>query len=218
MSFINASFSEASFARHVIFTSSAFRDELKERLCRRNPIHGVQTINLFLSRWRLQRAFYHREGVGETGCSGIDLADIFPLWTCLIPAYKVGEEEVRPLTLADLKGIKPEYLANIVVNRWKKSAESQNSYELLTMSPTEIERIDRDPNKEQFKDRLEPEDLMLSDVMATSAAALSTHMGKYDYSIKGLSRLHTVLQLEMGATMISDVKSVKRESFTMRVS
>ena len=144
------------------------------------------------------------------------MPDIFPLWTCLTPAYKV-EEETRPLTLADLEGIKPEYLANIVVNGWKKSAASRNSYELLTMSPTEIERIDRDPNKEQFKGILEPEDLKLSDVMATSAAALSTHMGKYDYSIKGLSRLHTVLQLEMGATMISDFKSIKRERFTMRV-
>ena len=113
--------------------------------------------------------------------------------------------------------MKPEYLANIVVNRWKKSEASQNSYELLTMSPTEIERIDRDPNKEQFKGRLEPEDLKLSDVMATSAAALSTHMGKYDNTVKGLTRLYTILGLEMGATMISDVKSVRRERFTLRV-
>ncbi|KAL9981897.1 hypothetical protein ACROYT_G010660 [Oculina patagonica] len=169
------------------------------------------------NRWRLQRAFYHRKGLGLSGCSGIELHDVCTLWTCLTLANKAGEEEARPLTLADLKNMKPEYLANIVVNRWKKSEASQNSYELLTMSPTEIERIDRDPDKEQFKGKLEPEDIKLSDAMATSAAALSTHMGKYDRSVKGLTRLHTILGLEMGATMISDVKSVKREGCTLRI-
>ncbi|KAL9981893.1 hypothetical protein ACROYT_G010656 [Oculina patagonica] len=169
------------------------------------------------NRWRLQRAFYHRKGLGPTGCSGIELQDVCPLWTCLSLANKAGEDKTRPLTLADLKNMKPEYLANIVVNRWKKSEASQHSYELLTMSPTEIERIDRDPDKEQFKGRLDPEVVKLSDAMATSAAALSTRMGKYDQSVKELSRLHTILGLEMGATMISDVKSVKRESCMMRI-
>ncbi|XP_078355309.1 uncharacterized protein LOC144639920 [Oculina patagonica] len=169
------------------------------------------------NRWRLQRAFYHPEGLGATGCSGIDFRDICPLWTCLTSTNQGSGQERKPLTLADLKGIKPEYLANIVVNRWKKSKSSQHSYELLTMSPTEIERIDRDPSKEQFKGKLEPEDVKLSDAMATSAAALSTHMGQYDRSVKELTRLHTILGLEMGATMISDVKSIKRESFTMRL-
>ena len=184
-------------------------------VCAENALHGVHSIDLSLSRWRLQRAFYHREGLGATGCSGIGLQDVCVLWTCLTPA--ADEEEARPLTLADLKGMKPEYLANIVVNRWKKSQTSKYSYELLTMSPAEIERIDRDPNKEQFKGRLEPEDVRLSDAMATSAAALSTHMGKYDYTVEGLTRLHTILGFEMGATMLSDIKSVKRESFTSRV-
>ena len=141
------------------------------------------------------------------------------MWLCprLTQTDRGTEREARALTLADLEGMKPEYLANIVVNRWKKTESSQNSYELLTMSPTGIERMDRDPNKEQFEGRLEPEDVKLSDAMATSAAALSTHMGKYDQTAEGLTRLHTILGLEMGATMISDVKSVKRESFTLRV-
>lgn len=136
---------------------------------------------------------------------------------CLTQTDRGTEQEARALTLADLEGMKPEYLANIVVNRWKKTESSQNSYELLTMSPTGIERMDRDPNKEQLKGRLEAEDVKLSDAMATSAAALSAHMGKYDQTFEGLTRLHTILGLEMGATMISDVKSVKRESFTLRV-
>ena len=159
------------------------------------------------------------EDLDATECSEIDLKDVCPLCKSLTPANEVAEEKARPLTLADLEGMKPEYLANIVVNGWKKSEASQNSFELLTMSPKKIERIDRDPDleKEQFKGRLEPEDLKLSDVMATSAAALSTHMGKYDNTIKGLTRLHTILGLEMGATMISDVKSLKKERFTLRV-
>ncbi|XP_078363488.1 uncharacterized protein LOC144647573 [Oculina patagonica] len=169
------------------------------------------------NRWRLQRAFYHRQGVGPTGCAGIGLQDTFALWTCLSSTNQGIPEEEKPLTLADLKGMKPEYLANIVVNRWKKSKLSQHSYELLTMSPTGIERIDRDPNNKQFKGKLEPEDVKLSDAMATSAAALSTHMGKYDYTVKGLTRLHTILGLEMGATTISDIKSVRRESCTLRI-
>ena len=85
------------------------------------------------------------------------------------------------------------------------------------MSPTGIERFDRDPNKKQFEGRLEPEDVMLSDAMATSAAALSTHMGKYDQSITGLTRLYTILDLEMGATMVTNVKSLKQEFLSFKV-
>ena len=123
----------------------------------------------------------------------------------------------KPLTLADLKGMKPEYLSNIVVNRWR-SHEGQKKYSLLTMSPSGIERLDRDPSKKQFEGKLEPEDVMLSDAMATSAAALATRMGKYDHAIEGLSRLHTIIGFQMGATMISDMKAVKNESLALNVS
>ena len=121
------------------------------------------------------------------------------------------------MTLADLKGMKPEYLSNMVVNRWKKSDKCKDSYELLTMSPTGIERLDREPREKQFKGKLEPKDIMLSDAMATSAAALSTHMGKYDRSIDGLTRLKTIVGLEMGAMMISDVQSLKKENVLTKV-
>ena len=109
------------------------------------------------------------------------------------------------------------YLCNTVVNRWK-SHDNCKKYELLIMSSEGIERLDRDPSKKQFEGKLEPEDVMLSDAMVTSAAALSTRMGKYDRSIEGLSRLHTVLGLNMGATTISDMKSVKRERLALNAS
>jgi len=86
------------------------------------------------------------------------------------------------------------------------------------MSPTGIERLDRKAHgKDPFEGKLVPQDIKLSDAMATSAAALSTHMGKYDNSVEGLTRLHTILGLEMGATMISDIHSVQKESLPRKV-
>ena len=99
--------------------------------------------------------------------------------------------------------MKPEYISNIVVNRWKNNEKDKTNYTLLTMSPSGIQRFDQ-CGKGQFKGKLEPEDIMLSEAMATSAAALSKHMGKYEESVEGLTRLHTILGLHMGATMISD--------------
>lgn len=125
---------------------------------------------------------------------------------------------VKSLNLADLKGMRPEYLSNIVVNRWQRDDKSEESYELLTMSPMEIERLDRKAHgKDPFEGKLGPQDIKLSDAMATSAAALSTHMGKYDNSVEGLTRLHTILGLEMGATMISDIHSVRKEKLPWKV-
>ena len=126
-------------------------------------------------------------------------------------------QEKKSLTLYDLKKTKPEYISNIVVNRWKKSDESVDNYELLTMSPTLIERLDSRPHEGEFQKQLEPKDVKLSDAMATSAAAISSHMGKYDTSVQGLTRLHTLLGLEMGARMISDIQAVKNENVVCKV-
>ena len=127
------------------------------------------------------------------------------------------QEKGKTLNLADLKEIIPEYISNIVVNSWKKNDESVDNYELLTMSPTVIERLDCGPQEGEFKGKLEPKDVKLSDAMATSAAAISSHMGKYDTSVQGLTRFHTLLGLEMGATMISDIQSVKKEGVVCKV-
>ena len=98
-----------------------------------------------------------------------------------------------------------------------RNDDSDENYEILTMSPSVIERLDRRPQEEQFEKKLEPEDVKLSAAMATSAAAISTHMGKYDRSLQGLTRFHTLLGLEMGATMISDIQAVQNESMLMKV-
>ena len=159
------------------------------------------------------------------------MPDVFPvLFTVCQPrcchkqlTYSYVGEDVRTkitesLNLSDLKDIKPKYLSNIVVNRWKESEESEDNYELLIMSPTEIERLDRDSKEpSRFEGKLEPADVKLSDAMATSAAALSEHMGKYDQSLEGLSRFPAFLGLEMGATLITDLKSVQKESALLKV-
>ena len=105
----------------------------------------------------------------------------------------------------------------MVVNSWKISHESEEKYELLTMSPTGIERFDCDPTESHFEGRLQPKDVMLSQAIATPAEALSSHMGKYDRSLEGLTRLHSILGLEMRGTMISDVKSLKNEDLSLKV-
>ena len=77
-------------------------------------------------------------------------------------ASHIHLQETKSLNLVDLKDTKPEYISNIVVNRWEKNDESVDNYELLTMSPTVIERLDRRQQEGQFEGKLEPKDVKLS--------------------------------------------------------
>jgi len=123
------------------------------------------------------------------------------------------------LTLGDLEGIKPQYLSNIVVNEWAlDKSEDEAKYELLIMSPTGIERLDRQEDQEQFENKLDPGDVDLSAAMATSAAAVARSMGAYDKSMQGMKQLQTVLGLGLGASMVSDVEAIRREPCIFRVS
>lgn len=131
----------------------------------------------------------------------------------------LSDNESGPLSLRDLEGIKPQYLSNIVVNEWLvNKPDDQTKYELLIMSPTEVERLDRPEGTEQFENKLDPADVDLSAAMATSAAAVARNMGAYDESVEGLKQLQTVLGLGLGASMVSDVESLKREHCILRVS
>ena len=101
----------------------------------------------------------------------------------------------------------------MTVHCWKEDASSDTDDNLLTMSPTSIERLDRAPSSvDPFKDKLSPEDVELSDAMVTSAAAISC----YDDNLKVL-RLSTILGLEMGASMISNLEAIKKEPWFMNV-
>ena len=119
----------------------------------------------------------------------------------------------RSLSLADFRDLDPEYISNMTIHSWKKKGDSDSDDDLLTMSPTTIERLDRDPSTvDPFKDRLRPRDIELSDAMATSAAAISG----YDDNLEVL-RLSTILGLEMGASMISNLEAIKKEGWLMKV-
>ena len=127
------------------------------------------------------------------------------------------------MNLADLRDVEPEYISNMTIHSWKEEEDSDSDDDLLTMSPTTIERLDRDPTTierldrdpstvDPFKDKLRPQDIELSDAMATSAAAIS----RYDNNFEVL-RLSTILGLEMGATVISNLEAIKKERWLMKV-
>ena len=127
------------------------------------------------------------------------------------------------MNLADLRDVEPEYISNMTIHSWKEEEDSDSDDDLLTMSPTTIERLDRDPTTierldrdpstvDPFKDKLRPQDIELSDAMATSAAAISG----YDDNLEVI-RLSTILGLEMGATVISNLEAIKKERWLMKV-
>ena len=131
---------------------------------------------------------------------------------------RLPSEEAGALCLADLQPMKPHYISNTVANEWKDDRADKSKYDLLTMSPTEIERIGSKFRIDEFAGRMGPEDVKLSDAMATSAAAVSTHMGSYEDSAEAFQHIQTILGLGMGASMVSDVAFEKREHCCLKAS
>ena len=84
------------------------------------------------------------------------------------------------------------------------------SFELLTMAPSGIERIDNKAGKNQFENRLHSADIKLSEVMATSAAAVSYHMGKRQSKFKPLQSLQVILGLGLGKSQIVEPRLCSR--------
>lgn len=74
-----------------------------------------------------------------------------------------------------------------------------SSYELFTMAPSRIERIDNTRGAKQFESGLHPADIKLVDAMATSAAVVSYRMG--EYTLQQLQNLQIMLGIGMGAAI-----------------
>ena len=179
---------------------------------RRPSVSSSYSESHWLNRWRLQKAFYSEEGAGTLGCGGITTADCF----MTIPDYnKLSLDPDGPLTLADLAGMKPEYICNTVVNSWQRNP-GDDPYELFTISPVRIERLDCDPGMDEL-DSLSPRDIRLSEAMATSAAVVSRHMGAYEGQMEAVQDLQNVLGIAMGAEVLSDPRSVERDSICLQV-
>ena len=178
-------------------------------------------IVVLTCRWRLQKAFYTETSVVSTRCSGIGIKYIFLRWTRATPTAHapLADNEQGFLSLCNLEEVKPQYLSNTVMNEWCVSdSDTELNYELLIMSPTEIERLDRRLGQEQFENKLDSREIPLSAAMTTSAAAIAPHMGAYEKSAERFKQLQIVLGLGMGASMVSDVEGQKRENRCLRVS
>ena len=128
-------------------------------------------------------------------------------------------DQSGPLTLGDLGSeMVPQYISNVVVNEWSLDQTEERKYELLVMSPTVIERLDRPYGKVQFENKLEPKDIDLSICMATSAAAVARNMGAYESSTVRFKQLQVVLGLGMGSSLVSDVQALRKLKWYWEVS
>ena len=75
--------------------------------------------------------------------------------------------------MSDLEEIKPQYISNVAVDYWrKKPILREPSYSLMTLSPTENERIDHQPGEPGVGDTLLPCNIHQADAMVASAAAM----------------------------------------------
>ena len=175
-----------------------------------------------LSRWRLQKSFYTEQSVGACGWGGLAWYDYFPGSHLCLP--KKTDKRLRPydydgpLRLADMQGMKPQYISNIVVNQWRDDHEDPTRYDLLAMSPTEIERITSQSQEVgEFSGKVAPEDVKLSYAMTASAAALSRHAGAFDESMEPFKNVLTMLGLGVDAAMVSDPAYEQREGCLLKV-
>lgn len=89
----------------------------------------------------------------------------------------------KPLTMDDLIDVQPTYNCNVTVNNWRKTnSMNAKDFEVLTFSPTTIQRIDRQECEEEFDENgfISPQDIPLSEAMMTSSAALSYDVGGFE--------------------------------------
>jgi hypothetical protein len=107
--------------------------------------------------------------------------------------------------LSDIVDIKPEYQCNVTAHHWRKSeAKGGNQFELLILSPTIIERLDRDPLDKEFGSEgfIQPADIKLSSAMATSAAVVSYDLGNMEDVNKPFRDLQIILGLGLGKNLV----------------
>ena len=138
-----------------------------------------------------------------------------------------GNHKSGSLTLGDLgpgvgpdmeSCMKPQYMSNVVVNEWSLDEDEKHPYELLVLSPTVIERLDRREGQVQFEGILEPKDVKLSAAMATSAAAVARNMGAYENSTEAFKQLQVVLGLGMDSSWVSDTQTLHKRKWYWEVS
>ncbi|EDO40793.1 predicted protein [Nematostella vectensis] len=169
-----------------------------------NPFIGLLQQNAvhIYNRWRLQKSFYSPESVGASGCAGITCQDVIP-W-CACSGNDTAERLNRPVTFGDIEDVKPQLICNVTAHHWKRTEGDEHSYELLTIAPDVIERIDRCVEEAEFDStHISPHDVKLSVAMAASAAVVSYDLGKAQSINAGFRDLQILLGLGLGKRMIS---------------
>lgn len=122
------------------------------------------------------------------------------------------------LTLDDLDDVTPTYIGCVTVNRWRRTPSPREAhYEVLTMSPHGIERLDRAPEDEEFHGKLTPMDVYLSDAAATSAAALDPDGGRMVNDEAHIRDLKAMLGLSLGASIVADKRHEEKRHFCVQV-
>lgn len=178
------------------------------------PIIGTiqQRIGHVYNRWRIQRALYTPESVGCCGCAGISWRDLFLRCpNCSSQVQRINQSHA--LTLEDLDDVKPTYISGVTINKWRRTTSPKEpDYELLTMSPHGIERLDRPSYEHEFDGKLMPSDIFLSDAMATSAAAVDHHMGKMEENSAHFKDLKVILGVAMGIAMVADTRHEEKRN------
>ena len=124
---------------------------------------------------------------------------------------------IQHLSVADFENVSPFYISNTTINSWRRTPEDKDSFELLTITPREIRRLDSPYDEDVFLDKLDPVDVRLSEAMAMSAAALSQHMGKESGSDL-YTDVRILLGVAFGATITSDPRGSRRKNFCLQVS
>ena len=85
------------------------------------------------------------------------------------------------------------------------------------MSPHAIERLDRAPEDEEFRGKLMPIDVYLSDAAATSAAALDRDSGGKVDDEAQFRDLKAMLGISLGASVVADKRQEKKRHFCVQV-
>ena len=129
-----------------------------------------------------------------------------------------GVKYSSALTLDDLDELTPTYIGCISSNQWKRTpSPKETHYEVLTMSPHDIERLDRPQNEQELRGKLTPMDVFLSDATATSASALNHHMGAMQGDEAPFRDLKVILGLSTGASVVSDERHEQKRPFCLQV-
>ena len=173
---------------------------------------------LLFFRWIIQRAFFYPKTLGVCGCAGITWRNLcLHCPTCCEPTIK-GIRYSQALTLDDLDDLTPIYIGCITSNQWRRTpSPREDHYEVLTMSPQDITRLDRSQDEQELRGKLMPMDLYLSEVTATSASAINYHMGRMQGDEAAFKDLKVLLGLSSGASIVTDERHEQNRPFWLQV-